>query len=255
MILFTDLFIEKYTKFINEKKETIQSTNYKEVIGAFVIDYVYLWMKERGPGHYKAINNMFYILFSEELENIEEKERERIIEMNYTMVYIKNYLTEIIYHFSTGKNNYFDVESYLNKVFVKLIDVWGFVSIYFCILEELFEYKSSLTFQEKELFHSLKHIILTYLYNPRITPISITKLSKDLKNLDQYFEQKNKLHNTSHFLLLKSQTTKKSSISKKKRFQTLIMATTTNSKKEGSIRKKTSINKKNVKTRKNSRIQ
>ena len=255
VILFTDLFIEKYTKFINEKKETIQSTNYKEVIGAFVIDYVYLWMKERGPGHYKAINNMFYILFSEELENIEEKERERIIEMNYTMVYIKNYLTEIIYHFSTGKNNYFDVESYLNKVFVKLIDVWGFVSIYFCILEELFEYKASLTFQEKELFNSLKHIILTYLYNPRITPISITKLSKDLKNLDQYFEQKNKLHNTSHFLLLKSQTTKKSSISKKKRFQTLIMATTTNSKKEGSIRKKTSINKKNVKTRKNSRIQ
>ena len=124
------------------------------------------------------------------------------------------------------------MESYLNKVFIKLIDVWGFVSIYFCVLEELFEFKDTLSANEKQLFDSLKKIILTYLYNPCTTPISIPKLSKDLKHLNQFFGQEIKRNNdTSHFLVVKSHSTKKSSLSKKKRFQSLLMVTKTTTKK------------------------
>ena len=253
-ILFNDLFKEKYAAFM-KTNPAIDSANYKEVLGAFVIDYIYLWMKKRGPGHYKAINNMFYILFMEDLKNMDKADIENVIETNYTLVYIKNYLTEIIYHFSKGttkgttKKGLFDMESYLNKVFIKIIDVWGFISIYFCILEELFEFRDTLTENEKELFQKLKQIVLTYLYNPRTTPISLSKLSKDLKNLNQYFGEEMKAKNdTSHFLVLKSNSTKKSSISKKKRFQTLVMVTTTTSRKKH----KTSGLLKKTKTRKNS---
>ena len=232
MILFTDLFREKYADFVKvyDGKPNIHLDNYKEDIGTFVMDYIYLWMKKRGPGHYKAINNIFYILFSEDLLSIPFADKEKIIETNYTLVYIKNYLTEIIYHFS--KKGVFDMESYLNKVFIKLIDVWGFVSIYFCVLEELFEFKDTLSANEKQLFDSLKKIILTYLYNPCTTPISIPKLSKDLKHLNQFFGQEIKRNNdTSHFLVVKSHSTKKSSLSKKKRFQSLLMVTKTTTKK------------------------
>jgi hypothetical protein len=249
-ILFSDLFKEKYAAFM-KTNPAIDATNYKEVLGAFVIDYIYLWMKKRGPGHYKAINNIFYILFMEDLKNMDKADIENVIETNYTLVYIKNYLTEIIYHFSKGttKKRLFNMESYINKVFIKIIDVWGFISIYFCILEELFEFRDSLTENEKELFQKLKHIILIYLYNPRTTPISFVKLSKDLKSLNQYFGEEAKTKNdTSHFLVLKSSSTKKSSISKKKRFQTLVMVTTTTSRKKH----KTSRLLQKTKTRKNS---
>jgi len=248
-ILFSDLFKEKYAAFM-KTNPAIDATNYKEVIGAFVIDYIYLWMKKRGPGHYKAINNIFYILFMEDLKNMENADIENVIETNYTLVYIKNYLTEIIYHFSKGTTKkgkgLFDIESYINKVFIKIIDVWGFISVYFCILEELFEFRDTLTENEKELFRQLKQIVLIYLYNPRITPISISKLSKDFKNLNQYFSEEVKAKNdTSHFLVLKSNSTKKSSISKKKRFQSMVMVTTTatNNRKKTQSKYKTSVQK------------
>ena len=257
-ILFSELFKEKYAAFM-KTNPAIDSSNYKEVIGSFVIDYIYLWMKKRGPGHYKSINNIFYILFMEDLKNMDKEDIENMIETNYTLVYIKNYLTEIIYRFSKGttkgttkkgkEQRLFDMESYINKVFIKIIDVWGFISVYFCILEELFEFRDSLTENEKELFQKLKYIVLIYLYNPRTTPISISKLSKDLKSLNQYFGEEAKAKNdTSHFLVLKSSSTKKSSISKKKRFQTLVMVTTTTSRKK---HKTTGLLQK-TKTRKNS---
>ena len=98
MILFTDLFREKYADFIKSNQDTNTVVNSsvnlsKEDIGAFVMDYIYLWMKKRGPGHYKAINNIFYVLFSEELVSIPFTDKEKIIETNYTLVYINNYLT------------------------------------------------------------------------------------------------------------------------------------------------------------------
>ena len=184
----------------------------------------------------------------EDLKNMENANIENVIETNYTLVYIKNYLTEIIYHFSKGTTKkgkgLFDIESYINKVFIKIIDVWGFISIYFCILEELFEFRDTLTENEKELFRQLKQIVLIYLYNPRITPISISKLSKDFKNLNQYFSEEVKAkNNTSHFLVLKSNSTKKSSISKKKRFQSMVMVTSSASRKKTQSKYKTSVQK------------
>ena len=248
MVLFSDLFNEKYAEFIKSNP-----TFDKETIGSFVLDYIYLWNKKRGPGHYKTINNMFYILFSDDLKNIPSQDVEKMIETNYTLVYIKNYLTEIIYHFS-NKKGLFNIESYIHKVFIKIIDIWGFVSIYFCILEELFEFKNTLTENEKQLFESLKNIILTYLYNPRIKPISIQSLTKDLKNLNHYFNEEIKMNNeSSHFLINKSYSIKKSSISKKKRFQSMMMVTTSNNQNKNKNSKIIKSNK-NMKSMKNSHL-
>jgi hypothetical protein len=235
IILFTDLFVEKYAAFYRKEKEQLaHATNNKDLVGAFVLDYISGWLIKRGPGHYKTINNMFYILFSEDLKSIEhsQKDKEQLIETHYTLVYIKNYLVEIIYHFSKNLQDGFYLGEYLNKVFIKIVDVWGFISIYFPLLEELFEFKDSLTPNEKELFESLKRIILTYLYNPRVTPISIKDLNKDLRYLNQLFDREIKRNKgTTTFLTLKSKFSKKSTFSKKKRFQSLLMVTSKKTKK------------------------
>ena len=50
-LLFTDLFLEKYSKYLKNggKKEYVS-------LKPFVLNYIYLWIKKRGSGHYKLIN-------------------------------------------------------------------------------------------------------------------------------------------------------------------------------------------------------
>ena len=41
---------------------------------------------------------------------------------------------------------------------------------------------------EMELFEYLKQIFIKYLYTPRITPISVTELTNELKDLNKIFK-------------------------------------------------------------------
>ena len=189
IIIFTDCFIEKYTKYI-QKGGLLTKENLKP----FVIDYIYFWIKKRGAGHYKFINEIMYILFSNDLKNMDNEVKRQIIENEFTLSYITNYIVEVLINFTYFKEDgSLNLRIYLDNIFIKIVDVWGFITIYFPILEILYDNYHKLNDIQKNIFNSIKNIFVNYLYVPRINTIDIDKLVIDFQKLNVLFEMENNL--------------------------------------------------------------
>ena len=80
-----------------------------------------------------------------------------------------------------------DLYKYYNEVYIHIIDIWGFLTIYLNMLESLAINYDNLTTSEILLFDKLKAIVLTYIYEPQVTPINISQLVFDLKSLNPIF--------------------------------------------------------------------
>ena len=163
IILFTDRFNQKYAKY---KREGGDYTEAK--LKPFVTEYV---MKEKDSKHYDFITEIMKILFLNS-EHLEESEIEpQIIE------YIVNYIVKILEHF---KEEWFS--EYLDNVFTKTVDIWGFIIAYYPILEVLSNSYSKLTKGEMKIFNQLQFIIVNYLYDPdkSYEPIDMDELFGDL---------------------------------------------------------------------------
>jgi hypothetical protein len=201
VIIFSDIFVDKYIKYI-ENGGKIEYNSLKP----FVLNYISIWMKERGVGHYKYINNIMIMLF-----NYKVKKDSKVIETEFTLPYISNYIIEILINFTHfTPNGTLNLRIYLDTVFIKIVDIWGLIISYLPIFEILFENYSKINDMEKKLFENLKQIFITYLYKPRIEQINITELTNDLIKLNtliQHGLNNNKLSNSSN---LKSSTLKKS---------------------------------------------
>jgi serine/threonine protein kinase len=169
IILFTDHFIEKYTLFLQFNNNT--KTN-RRTIEKFVNDYIVFWMKERGEGHYKFINESLNKIFGSSFD---------------TMNCIINYITEVLYNFIETDSVTKNIKNYLDRVFIKIIDVWGFISVYFVFILLFYKNYSKLTFKEIQIFKKIKFIMSEYLYKPRIEPINMNALFFDLKDLERFF--------------------------------------------------------------------
>ncbi len=197
VILFTDTFIKLYKDFIDSGKEVIEQN-----VRPFIVDYIYLWMKERGSGHYKFINELMYILFSNELRNIPEKSKAKLIESDFTMRYITNYLVKILLNYTVIKDDgNINMRPYLDEVFINIVDIWGFIVVYYPILELFYNNYEILDEKQLEIFVLLKSIFINYLYKPRIEPIDIKDLVSDLEHLGDMFKrefiEENKLNKSS----------------------------------------------------------
>jgi hypothetical protein len=197
IILFTDLFLDKYSNFLNNKK------NNKEGLTIFVKKYLAMWFEERGLGHFKYINKIMYMLFYHDinvkykLSNNEIKSEhdtegtqrynniKKYVEDKYTIPYIVNYLVEILLHFTKFKSDgSLNLRVYLDNVFIKIIDIWGFIISYAPLYELLFENYANLTNNQHLIIKNLKKIFIKYLYDPRIKPINIEDLERDLKEIN-----------------------------------------------------------------------
>jgi serine/threonine protein kinase len=185
VILFSDDFVQKYTEYIKEGGKADELS-----LKPFIMDYLYFWLKTRGNGHYKYINHIMYMMFSKDLTTIEdEKIKTRIIESDFTLSYLSAYLIEILIHFTHFRENgSLNLRVYLDNVYIHLLDVWGWITTYLPIMEILFENYEKLNIKEILLFDTLKHLFLTYLYQPRIKPIDIQILSEDFKKMNTIFE-------------------------------------------------------------------
>jgi len=191
LLIFSDTFLEKYTKYIEDGNKV----NAKE-LRPFVENYFDYWIKARGLGHLKHINKIFYLLFIHDIKkNVSSKNTKadlQLIEKDYTIPYIINYITEILVHFTKfRKDGSINLRLYLDTVFIKIIDVWGIVLCYLPILDILFDNYDKLTATEMKLFNIIKNIILKYLYEPRIKPIDIDELSRKLEDINNLFKIQN----------------------------------------------------------------
>jgi len=179
VILFSDSFVEKYTQYIKDGGKIEESE-----LKPFAIDYIHSWMKERGSGHYKFINEIMYTLFSNKLNEIKKKDLPTVIETQITMDFIVNYITDVLLHFTNfKKDGSLNLREYLDTVFIKIVDVWGFISIYFPMIELLSNNYKTLTELELKIFDKLQFIFVEYLYNPRHVPIHMNELYTDFEDL------------------------------------------------------------------------
>jgi len=180
IIIFSDLFIEKYSKYIKENGE-LNHTSLKP----FIINFINLWLKERGKGHYSYINNIMIMLFSNDLGN------NTTIENNFALPYICDYIIEVLINFTNyRKDGTLNLRIYLDNVFIKIVDIWGFIIAYLPILEALFNNYNKLNEMEMKLFERLKKIFIKYLFTPRIIPVKINDLTNDLNGLNKIINVK-----------------------------------------------------------------
>lgn len=191
VILFSDSFVEKYTKFLQNG-----GIANKTELNPFVIDYISEWMKERGAGHYKFINEIMFELFSHSITALSKESIPQIVETQITMNFIINYIVNVLVHFTKPGINVKDginvkecIRNYLDNVFIKIVDIWGFISIYFVYIEILSNNYSKLTKQEMEIFNKIKYLFIEYLYNPRHEPININALYSDLEEVSSLFRK------------------------------------------------------------------
>ena len=165
VILFTDLFKTSYNKFKNKLKKK-KNVN----IESFVKKYITAWETERGHGHMSYIKYIFKIIQEE----------------GKAETYIVNYIAFIVKAFLENKMS---LPDYLNNVFIKIIDVWGFVTLYIPLLDLLYKRSNNLSESDKNIYELLKKVFMTYLYTPRIEEINISDLVKDLEKINTFVKK------------------------------------------------------------------
>ncbi len=185
IIIITETFIDKYNTYLQNGGK-VNATSLRP----FVQEYMKHWFEKRGIGHYNAINEIMYFLFSNEIRNTNDDKRKMLlVEAKYTLPYMVNYITDVLVHYTKyTRDGMFNIKPYIDKVFVQIIDVWGFIMSYNPLLEILHENYSTLTPKLFKLFNLLKTIFIKYLFTPHIKPINIASLVKDLEKISKILD-------------------------------------------------------------------
>lgn len=179
IIIFTDTFYENYTDYLKEGGEINEMS-----LKPFVINYLNKWMKERGAGHYKFINEIMYKIYNQNLETISDKNKPIYVETEITIPLIVDYIVDVLVHYTKFKaNGDLNLREYLNKVFIKIVDIYGFINVYYPLIELLSENYFSLTKEKMLLFNALCSLYKTYLFTPIHSPYNMSELFKDLKEI------------------------------------------------------------------------
>jgi hypothetical protein len=213
IILFTDSFVDSYSKFLSKKENKVLLSNSgsnRENLFLFMKKYFNSWMKERGQGHYKYINKIMYMLFKNDVikihgenyyrddshesddsdDSYDNDDIKKYVETNYTIPCIINYLVDILTQFiKIKRDGSLDMRYYLDNIFIKLIDIWGFIISYLPLYELLFENYDNLTPKQNQVFNKLKYIFLNYLYESKTKVIKVDNLENDLKELNFLIEK------------------------------------------------------------------
>ena len=149
IILFNNTFKTMYSTFL--KTTTYLDNN---SLGGFLKEYLEKWNKKRGKGHIKTITSIWSGITGK--QHIQES-------------IIVPYLSAILLEYT--RNGEFDKIGYFKNVFLKLLDLWGFIICYSAFLET--GYKNE----------KIKNLIITYLYRMPTENINIDELVHDLRNL------------------------------------------------------------------------
>jgi len=179
VVIFTELFYEMYTKYLKDGGKIKEAE-----LRPFVIDYLNKWIKERGAGHYRFINEIMFLLYSSTLTSISDDSKPGVVETEITMPYIIDYIVEVLIHYTKFKSDgSLNLREYLNDVYIKIVDIWGFITVYYPFLEMFSNNYFKLNDNEIKIFKQLQYIFNEYLYTPRSSPINMDELYDDFKIL------------------------------------------------------------------------
>ena len=196
-IFFNTDFMTLYNKFLEKNL----NPNYFQ-IREFVINYIFIWNDIRGSGHLSTINNIIKKLTIQELPAIKQiKIKEHFIEYDFTYYYIIEYLSKILEKYTN--NGSLDIMSYFENVFLKNIDIWGFIMIYIALYQYLYNTFDDLNEYQFEFITKIKYIIIHFLYESPLEPIKVSSLVNELAKLNIIVERDNSLDNIGGFSKIK----------------------------------------------------
>jgi len=184
VVLFNDLFTKLYSTFLKKNPNPTYL-----IIRIFVINYIVLWVNKRGKGHLSSINTIFKIFFERTLINVKESFKDNVIEYEYTFYYIIEYISQVLFKFTI--DNVFDKLSYFSNVFIKNIDMWGFVVTYLPIIQHMNNYYNKLSDNELDIFNKIRELVLYIiecsfkLINPEILEEKLESLGSMIKKSEK----------------------------------------------------------------------
>ena len=181
-ILFQDTFAKLYATFLKKNPDPNYIT-----VRSFVINYVLFVIEKRGPGHLRNINSIMKQFFTDSLMNVEDKFKEDIIEFEYTFYFIFEYLAKILFKYT--RNNKFDDFAYFKEVFVKNVDVWGFVMVYMPIKDYLVDNFRTISKTDEEIIAVIKSVYLM-MVEASCDPVDVDQVITKLEKLDTLFSKK-----------------------------------------------------------------
>ena len=168
--IFDDYYIKhiKYNKAININDDKLYLT-----LQVIMFDYYFHFINIAGNGHEPFINNYFISEFFKinDIKNIPT-------DFNLTAYLFSIYMTKILLKYINFSTRSFRKVDYFNEVYIKNLDIWGFVSIYFEYIMNNYS---------KTLKINLSNIIIDYLYSDNYAdkPIDTKKLINSLKNANK----------------------------------------------------------------------
>jgi len=177
VIIFNKEFTTRYKDFLNVNPEPLFFQ-----IREFVINYIFIWRDIRGDGHFEAINTIMNKLFVNDLPAIKIKNQNKIITYDVTYYYIIEYISKVLEKYTI--NNTFMMDEYFNNIFLKILDVWGFVMVYISLYEEFYDNYDNLNEYQMQFMEKIKYIIIHFLYENPTTEINIQELIDELKKLN-----------------------------------------------------------------------
>ena len=197
--LFTRQFKREYDAFL----ETTQSPDF-DVISEFVSKYLIDMFEERGTGHFLTIHEILQGIFKHKMSNRfkskEEKDNEspfhylNDVLIDYTGLsknekyivshdVVVEYLTEILMQYTY--NGEFRLKQYFDEIFVKNVDVWGFIMSYSVVLEAYYANYGELNKDENLVYDKLRSIFVKYLFASPLTVIDTEELLLNLTELSK----------------------------------------------------------------------
>ena len=137
----------------------------------------------------------------------------KIIENEFTLFYITNYLVKIIEKYTHLEKNklVINLKDYLDNVFINIVDVHGLLTCYFPLIDILFMNYSKLSPSQHQIFIKIKNIFTTYLFSPITNKNEISKIIDELEELTLLIKGE---INSDSFETVNSSSSKSSSTSK-----------------------------------------
>lgn len=181
-VLFNKELLKTYYNFL----ELYPNPDYFQ-IREFVVNYIFVWNEIRGPGHLSAINDIVKKLTVKELFSVKKKKiKDHLVEYDFTYYYIVEYLSKILEKYTNNGN--LDLMTYFNTIFLKNIDIWGFVMIYISLYEYLYSSFEKLNEYQIQFISKIKYIIIHFLYESPINEINVSSLVDELTKLNLLIE-------------------------------------------------------------------
>ena len=164
-ILISRRFIIEYNHYCLYYKDKY---SLYEFIKTYFNNYI-----NKKPNHLKDFNSIFKILKTTNYSNISPISllNDKSI-TNNNLEYIYSYLSEILQKYT--KNNNFNVVDYFSNVYIKNLDIWGFIVSYHPLVYYNIQYNNIFL----ELIQKLLHLLLKY----SSSPINIYELKEILRN-------------------------------------------------------------------------